>query len=55
MRTLGTLLSGSFFGIGYVWALWDREHRTWHDHIGKTYVVRAAPQPVDIEADRPLR
>ena len=55
MRSLGTLLSGAFFGLGYVWAIRDRQHRTWHDHIGKTYVVRAAPQPADIEADRTPR
>lgn len=39
-RTVGAVLSGSFFGLGYVWAVWDREHRTWHDKIAKTYVVR---------------
>lgn len=39
VRTLGSILSGSFFGLGYVWAVWDREHRTWHDRIAKTYVV----------------
>lgn len=39
-RTLGSVLSGSFFGLGYAWAIWDREHRTWHDHIAKTYVVK---------------
>jgi uncharacterized RDD family membrane protein YckC len=38
-RTFGSILSGSFFGLGYVWAVWDREHRTWHDRIAKTYVV----------------
>lgn len=40
VRTLGSMLSSSFFGLGYVWAVWDREHRTWHDRIAKTYVVR---------------
>jgi len=40
VRTLGSILSSSFFGLGYVWAVWDREHRTWHDRIAKTYVVR---------------
>ena len=40
-RTFGAVLSGSLFGLGYAWAVWDREHRTWHDKIAKTYVVRA--------------
>jgi uncharacterized RDD family membrane protein YckC len=52
IRTLGSILSGSFFGLGYAWAVWDREHRTWHDRIAKTYVVRvedavSAPPPAN--------
>jgi uncharacterized RDD family membrane protein YckC len=41
-RTIGAVLSGSLFGLGYAWAVWDREHRTWHDKMAKTYVVHAA-------------
>lgn len=26
--------------LGYLWALWDRERRTWHDHAAKTWAVR---------------
>ncbi len=26
--------------LGYLWVLWDRERRTWHDHAAKTWAVR---------------
>ena len=28
--------------LGYLWVGWDLEKRGWHDHIAKTYVVRAS-------------
>ncbi len=32
----------SLFGLlGYVWALWEKDHRTWHDLIAGTRVVRS--------------
>jgi class 3 adenylate cyclase len=32
----------SLFGLlGYVWALWEKDHRTWHDIIAGTRVVRS--------------
>lgn len=34
------LASGRILFIGYLWALWDRERRTWHDHAAKTWAVR---------------
>lgn len=46
IRTAGSVLSGSLFNLGYVWAIWDREHRTWHDKIAKTYVVRVSGDEV---------
>ena len=39
-RTLATLLSGAFFHLGYLWALWDREGQTWHDHLAGTHVIK---------------
>lgn len=38
-RSAGLMLN--VFGLGYLWALVDREKRTWHDRIGGTWVVRA--------------
>jgi uncharacterized RDD family membrane protein YckC len=52
VRTLGSILSGSFFGLGYAWAIWDREHRTWHDRIARTYVVRL---PAEDDSGPPRR
>ena len=31
--------SGQIFGLGYWWALWDREHRTWHDMAVGSVVI----------------
>ncbi len=33
-------LSGQILSLGYLWAIWDREKRTWHDHLAGTWVVR---------------
>ena len=37
---VASFLSGNLFNLGYLWAIWDREHRTWHDHLAGTWVVR---------------
>lgn len=33
-------VSGAAFGLGYLWAIWDREHRTWHDIVADTRARR---------------
>ncbi len=46
--TLGTaaarqgmaLVSGLAVGIGYLWAAWDPEKRTWHDMVANTRAFR---------------
>lgn len=38
---LKSLVSGSVFYLGYLWALWDTNQQTWHDKIVNTVVVRA--------------
>lgn len=40
-RMLMALVSGAFLSLGYFWAAWDPETRTWHDHAAGTYVIRA--------------
>lgn len=40
-ETVGRMLSGLIFGLGYLWMLWDPERRCWHDMIAGTRVVRA--------------
>jgi uncharacterized RDD family membrane protein YckC len=38
---VGNWISGIFFGLGYLWALWDPNRQTWHDKIANTYVIVA--------------
>lgn len=40
-ETVGKLASGLVLGIGYWWAVWDKDKQTWHDKMAKTVVVRA--------------
>jgi uncharacterized RDD family membrane protein YckC len=41
VRSLFALASDLPLFIGYVWALFDGERRAWHDHLARTWVVRA--------------
>ncbi len=40
LRTLVSIGSGIALGLGYLWAAWDREGKTWHDHAAHTIVVK---------------
>jgi uncharacterized RDD family membrane protein YckC len=40
MRYLVAGVSLAAFGLGFLWALLDRERRTWHDIASRTAVVR---------------
>lgn len=42
-ESIGKILSGIPLGLGYAWAIWDKDKQTWHDKIGGTYVVQTAP------------
>ena len=33
-------ISGLFLGLGYIWALFDRDRQAWHDKVASTVVVR---------------
>ncbi|MBX7110861.1 MAG: RDD family protein [Dehalococcoidia bacterium] len=48
LRTVG-LMVGNVFGLGYLWAFVDRDRRTIHDRIGRTWVVRARAEDVGQE------
>ncbi|MEX2446682.1 MAG: RDD family protein [Dehalococcoidia bacterium] len=41
LRVAGTMLSEAAFGLGFLWAIWDRRRQTWQDKLGRTYVVMA--------------
>lgn len=42
-RGFAYLLSAGALMLGFLWALWDEDHFTWHDRISHTYVTAALP------------
>ena len=46
-RTLAAWLSWAPLGLGFLWATWDDEARTWHDKLAGTYVVQIDSIVVD--------
>ncbi len=40
LRFLVSLASFSSFGLGFIWALWDKQNRTWHDLAAKTWLIK---------------
>ncbi|HTC48686.1 MAG TPA: RDD family protein [Candidatus Aquilonibacter sp.] len=39
-ETLGKFVSGFFLGLGYLWAIFDRDSQAWHDKIAGTVVLK---------------
>ncbi len=39
-ETIGKFISGLFLGLGYFWAIWDKDNQAWHDKIAGTVVVK---------------
>jgi uncharacterized RDD family membrane protein YckC len=37
---IGRILSGLFLGLGYFWALFDKNSQAWHDKLAGTVVVK---------------
>lgn len=40
VRTIVRLVSGIPFYLGFVWMIWDRDSKTWHDKAAGTSVVK---------------
>ncbi|WP_432481069.1 RDD family protein [Moraxella sp. ZY200743] len=40
IRYLGYIVSSVVFGLGYIWAGFDKKKQSWHDKLAKTVVVR---------------
>ena len=41
LRWIGTIgLGGASFGLAFLWILWQREKRGWHDFLARTWVIR---------------
>lgn len=38
---VGRFISGLFLGIGYIWAIFDKNSQAWHDKIAGTVVVKS--------------
>jgi uncharacterized RDD family membrane protein YckC len=38
LRFFAALLSWAPLGLGFFWQLWDRDRRTWHDRLSRTYL-----------------
>jgi len=41
LRFLAASISLAAFGLGFVWALFDRQKRAWHDIVGHTVLIKA--------------
>jgi uncharacterized RDD family membrane protein YckC len=39
-ETFGRFASGAFFGLGYFWAIFDKNAQGWHDKLAGTVVIR---------------
>lgn len=39
-EVVGRFVSGVFLGLGYIWAIFDKNSQAWHDKIASTVVVR---------------
>ena len=39
---IGRFLSGLFLGLGYLWALFDKNSQAWHDKLAGTVVIKVS-------------
>jgi len=47
---VGKFLSGLLFGLGYLWALFDKNAQTWHDKLAGTVVVKRMAHAIPARA-----
>lgn len=40
LRFMLALPSGLFFGLGFIWAVFDKNRQTWHDRLAETMMIR---------------
>lgn len=55
-ETVGRAVSGAFLGIGYFWAIFDKNGQAWHDKLVGTVVIKRgskANMPREFEATSP--
>lgn len=51
IRAIGYHVSAMVFGLGFIWAAFDKNNQTWHDKIARTYVVRTDNQRKTVTID----
>ena len=49
LRTIGYILSGIPFYLGFLWSIWDGDKQSWHDKIAGTCTVRAWVSPQQVQ------
>lgn len=49
IRAVGYHVSGILFGLGFIWALFDKRNQAWHDKMARTFVVRNEEQRKTVE------
>jgi uncharacterized RDD family membrane protein YckC len=49
-ETLGKFVSGLFLGVGYFWAIFDRDSQAWHDKIAGTVVLKGGLETLQTRA-----
>ncbi len=49
IRAVGYQVSTVLCGLGYIWAIIDKNNQTWHDKLARTYVVRKNDQRHTVE------
>jgi len=43
LRFVGAIISWGFCGLGFLWILIDKNHRSWHDYLSKTTLFFDTP------------
>ena len=51
IRGIGYNVSTMVFGLGFIWAIFDKNNQTWHDKMARTYVVRTDEQRKTVTID----
>jgi len=54
-RSFGYLVSAGMLMFGFLAALWDEDHLTWHDRISQTYLTSADEISADASPSQPPR
>lgn len=49
IRAIGYNVSAMLFGLGFIWAFFDKNNQSWHDKMARTYVVRSKQRRKTVE------